>query len=209
MSCKEFEKQNLTVKNSRFEVALNYEQWSSIDRELDKMSFDQLIVLGETNQLASSLVVKVQDKESNEINTCLIKGLDGGCYLHTASDTDSSQSVKLDEEDLILSIGFTLLSFNLSTMQVNWAIRPDRAELFEFYDLEDDILVRGELEIHRVDKKGNILWSYGGRDIWVNIDGQKEIEINKDTLKLIDFESNEYWIDLNGKTLKDNPKGLR
>jgi hypothetical protein len=137
-----------------------------------------------------------------------MKGLDGAAYLHEASEGDASQSVKLDAEDLILSIGSTLLSFNLSQMQLNWKIRPDSAEIFEFYDLEDDILLRGETAIHRIDKKGNVVWNYGGRDIWVNIDGQNQIEINKDTIKLIDFESNEYWIDFNGKTLKNNPKIL-
>lgn len=206
MGNKEFGKQELTVTNSRFDIVLDYAHWSSPDKELDKIFFDQEIVIAEGNQLTSSLVLKVRDKESKTIKTCLIKGLDGGCYLHTASEDDASQSVKLDGEDLILSIGFTLLSFNLSEMLVNWKIRPDSAELFEFYDLEGDILVRGEMEIHRIDKKGNVIWSYGGRDIWVNIVGKKEIEIKKDTIKLIDFASNEYWIDFNGKTLKDNLK---
>jgi hypothetical protein len=199
-----FDNQKIKVSNNKFEIELCYEHWSANDKKVKDVTFDQQIEITKTGQFTSALGLNVEER-GNKTRNCLITGLGGGCYLHIVSENDRSQTVKLDDEDLILSVGDTLLSFNLSTMALNWQVCPDGAELFEFYDLEGDILLRGEIEIHRISKKGNVIWSYGGRDIWVNIDGKKEVEIQEDRIKLIDFESNEYWIDFNGKTLKDNP----
>jgi hypothetical protein len=185
-------------------VELSYEHWSSASKELNQQHCELEIQIAEPDQFSSSLILTVKDNQKSTIKNCFIKGIDGSCYLHQTAENDPSQSIKLEGDDLIISIGFTLLSFNLSTIQLRWKIRPDQAEIFEFYDLEGDILLRGELAIHRIDKKGNIKWSYVGQNIWVNIAGKKEIEIGNNKIKLVDFESNEYWIGFDGKTLKEN-----
>jgi hypothetical protein len=71
----------------------------------------------------------------------------------------------IKNDSLILSLGFTLISINLRTLEINWKIRPDTAEIFEFYELESDILLRGEMGIHRVDFNGKVKWTFTARDI--------------------------------------------
>jgi hypothetical protein len=195
-----FDDQHLVISNEKFVVKLDFKR----DSDMMESTCNNRIQICDANRRASALSIKSIENSTVE-KECLISGIDGAVYLHQSGAKENSQSVKLDGDDLIMSLGFTLISINLKSMQSNWIFRPDPAEIFEFYDLEDDILLRGELQIHRIDKKGKIKWSYGGMDIWVNIDGKKEVQIDKNTIRLVDFCANEYVIDFDGKTLSHKP----
>lgn len=199
-----FNNQSLTISNEDWNVELLYESTFSDKKEIKDSENDKIIKLSEQRDWNSILKLTIRNK-SGYLKTCLLKGIDGGSYLHKSDKTDNSQSVKLIDNDLIMSLGFTFLSLNIQNLEINWKIRPDMAEIFEFYDLEKDFLLRGELGIHRIDQNGNVKWSYSGRDIWVNIDGNDEVKIEKDQIHLVDFQSNEYKIDFDGNTLEDNP----
>lgn len=199
-----FDIQKLKVDNKLANIELIYESYNSENNVLANQQYDKKIKLTETEFATSLLSIKTTTK--HETKTCLISEIEGGIYLHTANKIETSYSVKLEDEILYCSLGFTFIAFNIETQEIIWKIRPDTAEIFEFYDLDNDFLLRGELSIHRIDKSGNIKWEFGGRDIWVNIEGKKEVEILQDRIKLIDFESNEYEIDYNGNILADRQK---
>ena len=201
-----YNRQTLTVKNDFVTVELLFERGENLKETQSK--FDKIIELNEIKNWTSSLELKINFTDQ-PTKTCLITGIDGGLYLHTADDKDNSYSVKLEDNFLIFSLGFTFFSFDTLSQEIIWKVRPDMAEVFEFYDLQDDFLLRGELEIHRIDKNGNIKWSYGGRDIWVNIDGKTEVIIETEKIILTDFDSNEYIIDFEGKTIEDKPRQIK
>lgn len=195
-----FDNQHLTLSNNRWSVELSFHRKETDQLALAEQEYSHQIPLCEPNNWTSTLAITIAGNSSAE-KKCLLTGIDGGVVLLKADTRGPGQTVKLADDDLILSLGFTLVSIDLTSATENWIIRPDMAEVFEFYDLEDDLLLRGEIEIHRIDKRGNVKWSYGGRDIWVNIDGKREVQILENTIRLTDFESNEYEIDFNGKTL--------
>ena len=80
-------------------------------------------------------------------------------------------------------------------------ISAGRFDLFEFYELENGLLIRGELIIYRIDKEGNLIWRFGGKDIFVNIEGKPEVQIFNDYIILTDFSANEYKISYSGKII--------
>jgi hypothetical protein len=175
---------------------------------LNLINCDNIIEINEVGDWTGVLALNATYQNSVQ-KTCAMAGIDGGIYLHTATEKDKSYSVKLIDNVLILSLGFTFLSFDIDKQEIKWKVRPDSAQIFEFYDLENDFLVRGEIEIHRIDLDGNIKWSYGGRDIWVSIDGKKEVQVEQGQIHLTDFAGNEYVIDFDGKTLEDKPVALQ
>ena len=198
-----FDKQNLTINSGKWSVELDYENWHSDTKEIKPTQSDIIIELSEEGNWGSVLRLVIYTEDMQK--TCLIKGIQGSSYLHQTDEKDNSQSVKIDDNNLIMSLGFNFISLNLNQLTLNWNLKPDMAEVFEFYDFQNDYLLRGEVEIHRIDKKGQIKWSYGGRDIWVNMDGKPEVQIEENAIRLLDFDSNEYLIDFNGNTLEDNP----
>ena len=155
-----FDRQELTIQNARWNVILNYENWASQSKEIESNESYKILELSEPGEWDSILKMKIDDSKGQKI--CFIKGIDGGSYLHKADNKDSSQSVKIEGDSLIMSLGFYFISVDLINLTLNWNLRPDIAEVFEFYDLQNDYLLRGELQIHRIDKQGNVKWSYGG-----------------------------------------------
>lgn len=200
-----FEFQCLTVVNELATVELLYESFHSENKRLEKRQYNKTIKLTET-EYGTSLLSLMTTLKNGEKRTCLLMGIEGGIYLHSGDNNGNDYSVKLENQILYCSLGFTFLAFDILSQNIKWEIKPEITEIFEFYDLEDDFLVRGELSIHRIDKNGNIKWHFGGRDIWVSIDGQKEVIILEDRILLTDFEGNEYEIDFKGNILTERPK---
>jgi hypothetical protein len=199
------ENQNLNISNAFWNIEISY---SKINSEREKYGIEKTIEL-QNEYKTSSVFIYIQEKSTKTTKSIELNGIDGAFYLHKSTEKDQSQSVKLDENNLILSLGFTLFSLNLKKTEIDWLLRPDIAEIFEFYDLEEDILLRGECEIHRVDKNGTLKWSFGGRDIWVNLEGKKELNIEKNSIRLFDFESNEYLINFDGELLNEKQKIIK
>ena len=202
---KSFNIQNLSVNNDEWKVELNYESFYAESKNILKSTVNTIIELDDSEYRNSNLKLMITDKDG-DLKTCLVSGIDGVNYLHLSDAIDKSQTVKLYRNTLIISLGFTLLSIDIQKLKLNWKIKPDLSEIFEFYDLEEDILLRGEIGIHRINKSGNIKWTFSARDIWVNTEGKEEVNIESNKIRLFDFESNEYLIDFNGKLLEDIPK---
>lgn len=197
--------QNLTVESAKWNIELTFEPWYSTHKRLKTESYDLILDLngvgGFANDEWCSCLAIVCIKNNNK-KTCLITGIDGGGRLHLSARSNNSQTIKPINNDLIMCLGFTMASFNLDKFNFNWKIRPDTAEVFDFYDLENDFLIRGEVEIHRIDRNGNLKWSFGGLDIWFNPNGEREVTILNDVIELVDFQSNKYVIDYQGKCIK-------
>ncbi len=192
--------QDLTLSDDKWKVDLYYESWYSETKTIEKTENNFIIELSEKGEWDSTLKIDLTDKESTR--TLIITGIKGGSYLHKKSDKENGQSVKIDNDNLILSLGLNFVSIDLDKLKLNWKLEPDMAEVFEFYDLEDNYLLRGEVGIHRIDKTGQVIWTFSATDIWVNIEGQPEVEINEKSIKLIDFNSDQYEIDFNGEEIK-------
>ncbi len=187
--------QILTISNEFLTVELSYK---NID--CDNTSYDKTI---ELNENGSKILVLKTIYPTGTQKKYVITGLYEGSYLHTADNKENCYTAKLIDNFLIFSLSNTFFSFDIDRQEIKWKVMPDAAALFEFYDLEDDFLLRGELGIYRIDKNGNVKWRYGGHDIWVNIEGKREVEIKNGKILLTDFSNNKYVINFDGETLVD------
>ncbi len=193
-----------SVSDNGWKVDLSYESSNAKSKKIE-LSENTPIIQIASEKFHSAIKIDIS-YENEPIKSCILTGIDGAFILYPKSKGENKyQSILINNDNLILSLDFTLISIDLKTLGTNWKIRPDTAEIFEFYELENDILLRGELGIHRIDYDGNIKWTFTGRDIWINMDGKKEIEIENKAIRLFDWESNEYLVDFNGKVIKDKP----
>jgi hypothetical protein len=89
-------------------------------------------------------------------------------------------------------------------LTLNWMTQTDLATCFGVYLADNWIFTHGELNVTRLDKKGNIIWQTGLRDIIVNIDNDQNCFIlHEKFIELQDFKSNKYHLDFNGKFISD------
>lgn len=95
-------------------------------------------------------------------------------------------------------------TLDIPSLRLNWVIEFDPATCLEIYPFEKDFIIHGELNISRGTIKGDIVWNFSARDIFVNLNGHREFEISDGKIKVIDFENYEYVIDENGKFINEN-----
>ena len=192
-----FDIQNLTISTDKWKADLYYESWNAPTKTIEKNENDVVVELSEKGEWDSTLKIDLSDDKTKR--TCIVTGIQGGTILHKKGGDENGQSVKIDNDNLILSLGLNFVSIDLNDLKLNWKLEPDMAEVFEFYDLENDYLLRGEVGIHRIDRMGKVKWTFSATDIWVNMEGRPEVEITDNSIKLLDFNSDEYEIDFNGK----------
>ena len=120
-----------------------------------------------------------------------------GIYEDTFAVTDNK---------LLVISGNEIYCLEIPSLKLIWHKEFDQAANFALYKLEEDFIIYGEIGIFRITKEGEIIWSFGGRDIWVNIENKNPFNIESDKIRLFDFESNEYVLDFDGNVIEDNPR---
>lgn len=150
--------------------------------------------------MSSHLDIRVF-KGEEELNHLSVE-VHGTAFLYTASNPKEGATVIAESDSLYISCGDTIYSFQIPRLKINWTYCPDQFELYEMYKLENDLLVRGELAIHRIDKSGNSIWRFGGRDIFVSMEGEEEVKVFDEFIILTDFNGDKYKIDYNGKIIE-------
>ena len=112
----------------------------------------------------------------------------------------------IDNDKIWIRICNKIYCLEIPSLDLIWNKEFDTFTNLSIYQHENDILIHGELEIFRITKEGDLIWSFGGRDIWINTQGKAEFSIENNVIRLFDFESNEYVIDFNGNQIEDNPR---
>lgn len=197
-----FDHQHLSIANEKWQIELIYKSKYLLDQEETINNIYPKISLNPDYEYKSAQILINVKARNNDLRSVLITEIDGEMVLEIKNKEREGQSVKLEKDELIISCGSDFISVNLNRLELNWKIKPDIIHLFEFYDFENGYLLRGEVAIYKIDKSGNIEWSFGGKDIWVNIDGEPEVQIFEDYILLTDFNGEKYKINFEGKVLK-------
>lgn len=129
-----------------------------------------------------------------EINNCLIIGSGGATTIHLNSSI-------LDNDSILVCCSDSVFSISIVDLKLNWVKKLDMATCFQIFKIENDFVIHGELEITRIDNFGNIIWQFGGADIFVSLDGDDSFQLNENHIVLKDFSGTTYIIDFNGKIL--------
>lgn len=109
----------------------------------------------------------------------------------------------LEEDRLVVLADNYIVFFNLSTRKLgNMKEVIDFGTGMEIYTFDGGYIINGELDIIKVDKSGNKIWSFSGRDIWVTLNGEDAIQIDGNKLILTDFNGDAYKVDKHGKEIK-------
>ncbi|WP_256013014.1 hypothetical protein [Desertivirga xinjiangensis] len=125
----------------------------------------------------------------------------GTSFLYDLKDNQEGGTIAGFDDKLLISCGDSLMCYSVPDLDPVWIFQPDQFDLFEFYSIEDDFLIRGETSVYRVDKEGNKVWDFAGKDIFVNMEGKKEVNINGDHILLTDINGDEYKLSYQGELL--------
>ncbi len=144
-----------------------------------------------------------QDKSVNQVgvlvseNDVVIKsaiiGSDGG------KTSVSKDNIILSGDLLFIAAGDTIFKLKIPDLKLVYGIRVDEASIFGIHQMDQDIIVHGELQITRLTNEGSILWQKSGMDIFTQVDGTF-FKIENNEIHVRDWEENLYIFDKNGNT---------
>lgn len=117
----------------------------------------------------------------------------------------TSDSLLIDGDNLIARCCNTVFCLTLPELNLNWMTEADWATCFSIHKYQDSYITHGETSVARIDRKGNVLWSYGGADIFVCLEEGISFEMYDNHIKLTDFNGSKYEIDYNGETISYKP----
>nr|WP_294787497.1 hypothetical protein [uncultured Flavobacterium sp.] len=143
-----------------------------------------------------AIIIKEEEIEISSVIICESGGATG----------IFANSFIIQEDKIWLCACNKIYCLEIPSLELIWQKEFDQFTNFCLYKLEYNFIIHGELEIFRITKEGEIVWRFGGRDIWVNTNGKMELTIENKLIRLFDFESNEYVIDFNGNLIEDNPR---
>jgi len=129
-----------------------------------------------------------------EVNSCLLIG-SGGTTVHPTSAI-------LDGNSLLVCCGDSVFSLELPSLRLRWQTQVDLATCFQIYSIEEEYIVHGEVKISRLNRQGDIVWSFSGCDIFVSLDSETTFVLHDDYIALVDWEKNKYDLDFNGRVIR-------
>lgn len=101
-------------------------------------------------------------------------------------------SAVVQEHILYLAVGDQIVSVDIGSRQVRWALPVDTATCFGvYYSIGRDALIsHGELEITRFTRNGHVMWSSSGADIFT-----EGFDLKPDWVETMDFNGKHYHFD--------------
>jgi len=129
------------------------------------------------------------------LNDCIIIGSGGATGIQPRSSL-------ISDREILICCCDTIFCISVDDLQLKWLTRADQATCFGIYGIGEYYITHGEMEISKIDKNWNIVWQFGGLDIFVSLDQDNAFKLNNDSIELIDFIGVQYKIDFDGNILR-------
>ncbi len=134
-------------------------------------------------------------KNGEEVESCIVIGSGGVTGIHERSSL-------IDGDSLFICCGDSVFCLKLPDLSLQWNVKADMATCFQVLKLKGKYLVHGEISISYLDKDGNIIWEFGGADIFVLPEGGNEVVIKGDYIEVLDWNGTKYILDFDGKLMR-------
>lgn len=151
---------------------------------------------GEKFQPTSKHGIRIKDKViEKEISSVIICENGGATTIH-------KKSFFIEEDRIWICICDKIYCLNLPKLDIEWFKQFDHVTNFSINPFKNDFVIHGELEIFRINRKGEIKWRFGARDIFVSEKGENSFQITEDLIEVTDWGGYKYKLDKNGKEVK-------
>ncbi|MBS7565757.1 hypothetical protein KHS38_15215 [Mucilaginibacter sp. Bleaf8] len=107
----------------------------------------------------------------------------------------------IDNDRLVTCCSDTVFCLSTTRLDLLWQTKVDMATCFAVYQYQQDYIVHGELEISRLDSRGNIVWQNSGADIFVTPHGDSNLILLEDGIVATDFKFSKYVFDYDGNAI--------
>ena len=153
---------------------------SSVDNVI---SYDQYYSIAEERaSLLTQIGIKTIDLSDEIIKRVCIAASGGATGVHKRCCVLSSNTITI-------CCANTVFNLTLPDLALRWKTKSDDATCFEIYERDEGYIVHGELQISKLDDKGNILWQFTGNDIFTTPTGRNAFRIENDIIYATNWDN--------------------
>ncbi len=106
------------------------------------------------------------------------------------------------ENELVVCVGDCVFSLNRFDLTKKWIKKCDFATCFQVVKYGENYLIHGELSISMINRKGDILWTFSGRDIFVRPGDEVTFKVIDSEIYLMDWQGYEYTLNGDGVQIR-------
>ncbi len=185
----------MCIKIEDFELKMsldnNFEENSS-----DNINYYDNVYLNKSEyQPSTKIGMKIFENNVPIHSSIIISG--GGATPITQN------SYVLENDRIFICCGFSIFCLSIPNLKLEWKTKVDDITCFEIFKHNDDYIIHGELEISKINKNGEILWSNSGADIFVTLHGDNNLVLSENYISVKDYENRIYKFDYLGNDLTD------
>lgn len=170
------------------------------------LSFAAINVLGSVNDQCYDEVYNVDSLHDIDLTKTLCVYISCASYskkiafISSCYSSDENCAVLDDNILTILQDDIVIQMDMASCCVIKYKKIDTFSNLWHIYQFNDAFIVHGEIEIIRLNKYLEVVWSFSGSDIFVTIDIPHEaFQMCDDRIKLYDFNGNYYEINYEGE----------
>jgi hypothetical protein len=173
------------LRDGQLDLTILNEAGDSSEPSTFSHAYDRVIDLSGAFRPTSNHGVICRDPHGRSHSVLIFA--EGGCSgVH-------DRSAVVVGEVFYLAVGDSICAFSLPELNLIWNAKVDSATCFGVYYSKEHhcLLSHGELEIARVSLGGEIIWSYGGTDIFSG-----DFRIVGDCVEAVDFNGDVYRFEI-------------
>jgi hypothetical protein len=142
-------------------------------------------------------------KDSEIYKTAIVCAVAGATTIH-------DKSAVFENNEIYICCADKVFSLFLPDLTLNWVTKVDQFTCFGIYKADSGLFTHGELQVSRLDKKGNIIWENSLRDAILNIGKDNDCFILHDNfIELMDFNSSKYELGFDGRFIEREKNASR
>lgn len=112
----------------------------------------------------------------------------------------------LEESRLTVLMDRMVIRLSLDNFEIVCSRRLDVCgSMLALYPCGGDLILHGELEVLRLTRELQTVWTFSGRDLFASLTGERAFCLENGRIRLLDWEGNRYELSLDGELLSDRP----
>ena len=185
----------MKIETGKYQIELSEESNYKKDSTGNKFKFENLYFNEEEYEFGTQIGIKVYEKD-NLISSAIICANGGASGIH-----ENSQIVNKDK--IVICCSDQIFNLSIPNLKLNWNTKADSATCFEIFQINNDFIIHGELEISRLSKDGKIIWQKSGADIFTKLESKKDdFKLTDKYIFATDWGNRKYQFDFDGNEIE-------
>lgn len=129
------------------------------------------------------------------IRSAIVGSIGGSTGIHNKTQI-------IEHDRILVCCSDSIFCLSIPDLDLKWKTQADQVTCFGLFKKDDNYIIHGEMEISKLNARGQIVWQKSGPDIFITENGIDNFEITNAYIRVIDWENREYKFDFNGEEIR-------